>query len=133
MAWYLGGFGRDIPEEKLILLQDIIEGKIDDYLKKQAEILRKYNRPLMFRTINEFNAYAAIWPIFGRDGRTSLFDLVNGDGTRTRIFKAARNYENTEEIFKQIGFDNQQVYNNYGDANIPDGPERIRDAWKHSR
>ena len=133
VAWYLGGFGRDIPEEKLILLQDIIEGKIDDYLKKQAEILRKYNRPLMFRTINEFNAYAAVWLLFGRDGRTSLFDLVNGDGTRTRIFKAARNYENTEEIFRQIGFDNQQAYNNYGDANIPDGPERIRDAWKHIR
>lgn len=131
VSWYLAGFGRDIPEEKLILLQDIIDGKIDDYLERQAEILKKHNRPLMFRTINEFNAYAAIWPVFGRDGRTSLFDLVNGDGTRIRIFKAARNYENVEEIFKQIGFDSQQVYDNYGYTNIPDGPERIRDAWKH--
>jgi len=133
VGWYLGGFGRDIPEERLILLQDIIEGKIDGYLKKQAEILKKHNRPLMFRTINEFNAYAALWPVFGRNGRTSLFDLINGEGTRIRIFKAARNYENVEEIFKQVGFDNQQVYNNYGDANIPDGPERIRDVWKHIR
>ena len=131
VGWYLHGFGRDIPEEKLILLQDIIDGKIDDYLERQAEILKKHNRPLMFRTINEFNAYTVIWPVFGRDGRTSLFDLVNGYGTRVRIFKAARNYENVEEIFKQIGFDGQQVYNNYGDTNIPDGPERIRDAWKH--
>lgn len=129
--WYIDAFGRVIAEEDWVSLQDIIDGKIDAYLKMQAEIIKKLGRPVMFRTINEFNAYAAVWPSFGQDGRKSLFDLCNGKGGREEFFAAA----STGDLdgIRKMRLDCPQLYTDYADPKLPDGPERIRDAWRHIR
>lgn len=129
VSWQKEAFGRVIPDDKWISLQDIIDGDIDDYFSQLAGMLKKYNMPVFLRVINEFNAYMIIWPDFGKDGRTSIFDLCGRGGGRDRFFKAIR--ENDMAVIDGFRFDCPGLFTGYGDPNLPDGPERIRDAWRH--
>ena len=44
-------------------------GELDPYLIDQARALKELPFPIRFRTINEFNAYARHWPVFGERRR----------------------------------------------------------------
>lgn len=129
VAWHVNAFGRTIPEDKWISMQDIIDGKIDGYLARQAKILKQIGKPLMFRTINEFNAYAVVWPTFGESGRTSIFDICNGIGSYDKYFRSGKNL--ISDAAANLKLDCEEAYIHYGSPDLPDGPERVRDAWKH--
>lgn len=129
VAWHIGAFGRTMPENKWISMQDIIDGKIDNYLRHNAEILKQINKPLMFRTINEFNAYAMAWSTFGENGRTSIFDICNGQGSYDKYLRSGKNL--ISDAAANLKMDCKDAYIHYGSRDFPDGPERIRDMWKH--
>lgn len=131
VQWYKD-LNKVLPEEKWITIQDIIDGKYDEQLEKIAKHLKDdYGKPLMFETINEFDASFA--PIsFGKDGKTPYIEVCNPglmkkyNGFSDFLKKSAQQW--TEAKLKH---DVKELYTQYGDPAIPDGPERVRDAWKH--
>lgn len=91
-----------INKEKQFDATDVANGEIDDYLKRQIEILNKIDYPIVLLFVNEFNIYSR--NLFGESGK-----------------------ELYTEVRKKYG--EEGLYNQYGDPKIPDGPERVKDAW----
>lgn len=88
--------GAKIDRSKQLDVTDVINGKADDYLKKQIKILNSIDYPIVLLFINEFNLEAG--KFFGSSGKELFFDVSD-------------------------------LYGQYGDPKIPDGPERTKDAW----
>jgi hypothetical protein len=88
--------GAKIDKSKQLDVTDVINGKADDYLKKQIKILNEIDYPIVLLFINEFNLDAG--KFFGSSG-------------------------------KELFFNASDLYGQYGDPKIPDGPERTKDSW----
>jgi len=93
---------RDIPT---IGLQDIIEGRWDNYLERWAEDARAFGHPLFLRLAWEMNGDS-----FRHCGPNNFGP--NGDNKWNEV---------------------DDLYRYYGDPKRPDGPERYIDAWRHVR
>ncbi len=113
-------------------VQDVIDGKLDDYLKKNLGAVGSVKLPMLIGFLSEFDRDAAA-NSFGEDGKTPYYVYMDpklkdfapeklGDELKKRIDKGV--FANAKTVSADLS-------NKYGDAQIPDGPERVRDAWKH--
>lgn len=108
-------------------LQDIISGKYDDEIVRSAKLLKEFGNPLMLQWINEFDAeFATV--AFGKDGKTSYLELTNSKVSFGKLKKTEIAFM---PGFKKFKHDAPTLYNQYGDPSVPDGPERVRDTWRH--
>lgn len=108
-------------------LNETIFGKYDDEIVHSANVLKECDFPLMLEWLNEFDSEVATLA-FGKDGRTSYLEIANS-GLKVE-------YRKRKDIafipgFRKFNHDDPRLYNQYGDPSIPDGPERIRDTWRH--
>ena len=131
VQWYKD-LNKTLPEEKWITIQDIIDGKYDEQLEKIANHLKNdYGKTLMFEMINEFDASFA--PIsFGKNGKTPYIEVCNpGLMKKYDSFPDFLKKSVQQGVKPEIKHDVKELYTLYGDPAVPDGPERVRDAWKH--
>jgi len=104
-TWFSGA-GLKIEKQKQFGVSDVADGKLDDYLKRQVKTFNAIDYPIILLFVNEFNTYSAFF--FGKSGKEMYYDVERQSGK-------------------------EALFNQYGDPSIPDGPERIRDAWKKLR
>jgi len=98
--------GLPINESAQFDATDVVNGKLDAYLERQIKMLDEIDYPIVLFFINKFNLYA--YKLFGASGKDKYFSVEEKEGK-------------------------EALYNKYGDKSIPDGPERVRDAWKRLR
>ena len=109
---------------------DILEGKLDDYFKTNLKLIASTKATTMVGLFSNFDQFAAA-TAFGADGRTPYYLLVNPK--LTKLPREKREAEISKllekgQLAKDIG---EELRKYYGDPEVPDGPERVRDAWKH--
>jgi len=96
-------------------IQQILDGEYDDYLELYAQNLAAFEKPILFIPGWEFN---------GLDVRRALADDQFGKGRGAHAFG-----ENGDLMWNQVS----DLYGQFGDPSIADGPERFIEAWKHIR
>lgn len=113
--------------------QDVLDGKFDDYFKRNIAEIAKTKEAAVIGIFDEFDRDLAA-NSFGADGRTVFY--------RTDPKLAAMSPEQAQQEYSKRsakGFYSTpkatwpELSDKYGDKNIPDGPERVRDAWKRIR
>lgn len=114
---------QKIPVGKRITLQDIIDGKLDDYFRYNAELIKELGYSIMLETLNEFDESFAAYS-FGKDGKSSFITVCNPN-----VIENIK--KNKKQKLKSLKGNCGKLYDQYGDPKIPDGPERVKDAWKH--
>jgi hypothetical protein len=125
--------GTTADTTKLLVVQDIIDGKLDDYLRKNIGLVAATKEAAIIGLLDNFDGDMA-QNSFGADGRTPFYMLdpkfakMSAEDARQEYLKRAEKgmFANAKSLTPELS-------NKYGDANIPDGPERVRDAWKHMR
>lgn len=113
------------------VVKDVVDGKLDDYIRKNMMALGAPRLPILVGFLNDFDRDAAAWS-FGEDGKTPFYVLMDPK------LKDLAGDKLAEEIKKRTdkgGFSNAksvpaELSNKYGEPDIPDGPERVRDAWR---
>lgn len=80
---------------------DVFSGKYDDYIRQVAKEVKSFDKPIMLSVAGEMNALG--FTSFGPEG---------------------------DQYYANISEPDQQR-NQYGDPTIPDGPERVRDLFRH--
>ncbi|MBY0358942.1 MAG: hypothetical protein K2W82_13135 [Candidatus Obscuribacterales bacterium] len=95
-------------------VQDILDGKLDDYFKRNLLAVAETKTPVLIGLFNQFDGELAA-NAFGSDGRTDCTNLASSTKT-----KKSKNKTIAAELCNQ-----------YSDPTIPDGPERVAAAWKH--
>jgi hypothetical protein len=111
-------------------VNDVAAGKLDEYLKKNLSALGSAKVPMLIGFLTDFDRAAG--DSFGEDGSTPYYLLMDpklkeldagglADELKKRMEKGA--FANAKNIAPEL-------CNKYGDAQVPDGPERVRDAWK---
>jgi hypothetical protein len=70
--------GGKIDKSKQLDVTDVINGKADDYLKKQIKILNDIDYPIVLMFINEFNLDAG--KFFGSSGKELFFNVSDLSG-----------------------------------------------------
>ncbi len=117
---------------KNLTIQDVLDGKLDDYFKHNFQLISALKAPILVCLFDGFDQGPAS-TAFGSDGRTPYYLLVESKLAKIPTEKL------TAEVLqrlakgtltKDIG---AELRNHYGDPSVPDGPERVRDAWKHVR
>lgn len=116
---------------EFISIADILDSKLDDYLKTNAKLIGPEKTPALLGLFSEFDRDAAA-TAFGADGRTPYYFVLD------QKLKDMPEPKRSEEVKKRIDKGtyagskgaSAELSNKYGDASIPDGPERVRDAWK---
>ena len=114
------------------VIQDVIDGKLDDYIRRNMIAIGASKLPVLVGFLSDFDREAAAWS-FGQDGRTPYYVFMDpklkdlsadklSDELKKRIDKGS--FANAKTMVPELS-------NHYGDAQIPDGPERVRDAFKH--
>lgn len=110
---------------------DIATGKLDDYFKTNVKELAPDKSPVMLGLFSDFDREAAA-TAFGADGHTPFYYIL--DPKLKDMPEAKRNEEIKKRIEKGVfaspKASSADLSNQYGDPNIPDGPERVRDSWK---
>lgn len=107
---------------------DVASGKIDDYLKRNLKLLAEMNAAVLLGLFGDFDRDAAA-TAFGADGRTPYYLLADPKTAKL----------SQEEIEKRLARGaltrdaGAPLRTAYGDPSVPDGPERVRDAWKRVR
>ena len=146
LAWTpgIGGYGEYnefFRYKKAPHMNDVINGEWDSYIIKMAHDIKKWGKPIMLELHYEFNEGTQTTggpKAFGKDGETEFIDICNPDLVTKKIL-------HPEEVFKlfiedtkksesestNIVYDCGDLYDKYGDPKIPDGPERVRDMWRH--
>lgn len=117
---------------KNLTIQDILDGKLDDYFKHNFQLISALKAPVMVCLFDGFDQDPASTS-FGSDGRTPYYLLVDPKLAKTAAEKLKaevllRLAKGT--LTKDVG---EELRSHYGDPSVPDGPERVRDAWKHVR
>jgi hypothetical protein len=110
--------------------QDVIDGKLDDYFKKNIAEIANTKEAAVVGLFTDFDQTLAA-NSFGDDGRTPFYKFdpklskMTPEQAADEYLKAARKgvYANPKAVWPDLS-------SHYGDKNIPDGPERVRDAWK---
>jgi hypothetical protein len=112
--------------------QDIIDGKLDDYFKRNLQAIAETKEAAIVGLFTDFDRGLAA-NAFGKDGRTPFYMLdpkmkETGEAAHAEYLKRSEKgvYANAKVLWPELS-------NQYGDPNTPDGPERVRDAWKHIR
>lgn len=111
--------------EKGIKIQDVITGRWDEYIKKFAHQIKQYGKPIMIELLNEFDGTTvnnSASMVFGKEGNTPVYKMLTPEILRKYDDKLS---------FADLKTNFPELFNNYGDSSIPDGPERVRDMWKH--
>jgi hypothetical protein len=105
--------------------QDVLDGKLDDYFKRNIEAIAATKEAAVVGLFDNFDQELAI-NSFGSDGRTPFYKLDPKTAADYEKKVQKGYYANPKSVLPEMS-------NQYGDKNIPDGPERVRDAWKHIR
>lgn len=121
-----------LSTEPFYTVQDIVSGKLDDYLSRNFLFLSELKYPILVGVLNNFDREAAE-NAFGADGKTPFYFLID---PKLQSLPANKLQEELEKRFAKGSFisakiSSAELSNQYGDPSIPDGPERIGDAWKH--
>lgn len=110
---------------------DIASGKLDDYFKANVSHLGPDKTPVLLGLLSDFDREAAA-NSFGADGKTPFYSIMDpklkelsGDKLQEELKKKLE-----KGAFVAAKTLPAELSNQYGDAQIPDGPERVRDAWK---
>lgn len=110
--------------------QDVLDGKLDDYFKRNMTEIANTKQAALVGIFDNFDQQLAA-NSFGDDGRTPFYmfdpkiDKANANADFVKkSLKGA--YANPKAMWPDLS-------SHYGDKAIPDGPERVRDAWKHVR
>jgi hypothetical protein len=109
-------------------VQDAVDGKYDEYLQKNLQIIADTKAPVLIDLLPAFDRLAAT--AFGADGRTPYYMLVD---PKLAKLPADKLVPQLEQRLAKAGFVKDtgvELRKYYGDPTIPDGPERTRDAWK---
>jgi len=113
--------------------QDVIDGKIDDYIKRNISEIANTKGAVLVGLFSDFDQDLAAMS-FGDDGTTPFYMFDPKLSTMTRQ-QAAAEYEKraSKSAYASPKALWPDLSSHYGDKSIPDGPERVRDAWKHVR
>lgn len=95
--------------------QDVLDGKLDDYFKRNIGEIAATKEAAVVGLFDNFDQELAM-NSFGSDGRTPF----------AKLSPKSKDFTNPKSI-------TPPMLDQYGDKAIPDGPERVRDAWKHVR
>jgi hypothetical protein len=109
-------------------VQDVLDGKLDDYFKRNFETIASTKAPTMVGLLGSFDREAAT--AFGADGRTPYYLLADPKLAKLPADKLDAQLEARLAkggLVKDTGVELRRYY---GDPTLPDGPERTRDAWK---
>ncbi|MBY0545761.1 MAG: hypothetical protein K2W95_00580 [Candidatus Obscuribacterales bacterium] len=120
---------RSFPSAYVV--KDVVDGKLDDYIRTNMIALGAPRLPVLVGFLSEFDRDAAALS-FGDDGKTPYYTLMDpklkdlsgdklADELRKRIGKG---------VFATAKTVPADLCNKYGEPDVPDGPERVRDAWK---
>lgn len=113
-------------------IADVVEGKLDDYLKDNMKLISADKTPALIGFCSDFDR-EVVSNAFGVDGRTPYFFVLDPklknmpESERVKLIEKRQ----TEGFYTTV--DSTELSNKYGDKSIPDGPERVRDAWKRTR
>lgn len=112
-------------------VQEILDGKLDDYLTRNLKLLAATKVAVMIGLLNAFDSVSDA--AFGKDGKTPYYLLadpkLSAVPEQKRYEEVARRLKKGS-LIKDVGAELRKYY---GDPNVPDGPERVRDTWKHIR
>lgn len=104
MSWSISKYNPTSKRADLpIRMQEIIDGKYDEWLSRWANDAKSFGYPLLLD------------PGYGMNGEWMLWSGANNFGK----------YSN--QTWKEV----DDLYRYYGDPLRPDGPERFVDAWRH--
>ncbi|HEY9868893.1 MAG TPA: hypothetical protein V6D08_06985, partial [Candidatus Obscuribacterales bacterium] len=122
------GSSAGIPEGKALSVQDVLEGKLDDYFKGNLKLIAEAKGAVLIGFLNDFDREPAA-TAFGADGRTPYYDLV--DAKLAKLPPDKRNAEIKKRLEKGVLTKDTgpELRRHYGDPAIPDGPERVKDCW----
>lgn len=115
-------------------VKDVVEGKLDEYLKKNLAALGGAKLPILIGFLTDFDRDAAA-NSFGEDGTTPYYVYMDA---KLKDLSGEKLKDELKKRFDKGVFANAKTVspdlsNKYGDPQIPDGPERVRDAWKRVR
>jgi len=110
--------------------QDIIDGKLDEYFNKNLSVIYGTKEASMIGLFDQFDREMAA-NSFGADGKTPFYLIADAKLAKMPAEQAEAEYLKRAEKGAYTKLLTPELSNQYGDANLPDGPERVRDAWKH--
>lgn len=116
----------------LMSVADVLSGKLDEYFTHNFKMIAETKAPIMIGLFNMFDQ-AAVDSAFGADGKTPYYMLIDPKLAKLPADKRRQEVEHRLAkggFLKDIG---AELRKHYGDPSLPDGPERVRDAWKHVR
>ncbi len=116
---------------EFLSVTDLAGGKLDDYLKANSKHLGVEKTPALLGLLSDFDREAAT--AFGADGHTPFYTIMD---PKLKDMPEAKRADELKKRFEKGAFVTAkslppELSNQYGDATTPDGPERVRDAWKH--
>lgn len=118
-------------KSNFIGIADVLDGKLDDYMKTNIKLIGPEKSPVLLGLFTEFDREAAA-TAFGADGKTPYYFVL--DPKLKDMPEDKRNQEVKKRIEKGVYSGGKaaaaELCNQYGEQSIPDGPERVRDAWK---
>lgn len=123
-----------LPEQNAAngyVVKDVIDGKLDDYIRKNMMALGAAKLPVLVGFLTDFDRNAAAMS-FGEDGKTPYYTLMD---PKLKDLSGDKLADELKKRFDKGVFANAktipaELSNKYGEADIPDGPERVKDAWK---
>jgi hypothetical protein len=124
-------FAGAAGKSDFISVADIASGKLDDYLKTNLSFIAADKMPVLLGLFSDFDREAAA-NSFGADGRTPFYSLLD---TKLASMPESKRAEEIRKRCEKGAYtgnkgNSAELCNKYGDPAIPDGPERVRDAWK---
>lgn len=120
-------------KSQFISVADIAEGKLDDYLKTNVKLLGPDKSPAMLGLFQDFDREAAA-TAFGADGHTPYYNILD---PKLKDMPESKRLDEVKKRCEKGAYSGKKgmtadLCNQYGDKAIPDGPERVRDAWKRA-
>ncbi len=113
-------------------VQDVLEGKLDDYLKRNFQLIASSQAAVLIGIFKEFDRQPAACA-FGADGRTPYYLLIDKKLAAQPVDRHAAFLDKQLKRGSYINKTDIDLYIHYKNESIPDGPERVRDAWRHIR
>ncbi len=113
-------------------IADVVEGKLDDYLKDNMKLISADKTPALIGFCSDFDR-EVVSNAFGADGRTPYFFILDPTLKNMPEPERIKLIEKRQAEGFYTKADSPELSNKYGDKSIPDGPERVRDAWTRTR
>lgn len=127
--------GHSIADDsKFQTVNDVAQGKLDDYFKKNSKEIIGTKIAAMVGFLSDFDQESAARS-FGEDGRTPYYFLLD---PKLKDLSADKLNEELEKriqkgIFNGPKGTSTELCDKYGKPDLPDGPERIADSFKRIR